>query len=165
MAKRKPVFTLRFTPKDPGAAFEKIIPKFLPKWEDEMKDFANTAKGRVKDRIPVGARRRHGRQKSTKATIGVKSSFNKKTMNGSINITGSEVVKFLDKGTKRSPGKYLPFAHRRLRQGQPNIGFHPGIRALNIIQEAKNDIENDAKDTIKQLQRHFKFSIREAFRT
>lgn len=165
MVKKQSLISIRFSPTDPGRAFERIIPEFQKQWKREMNDFSKVALKRVREVIPTGQRRRTRRQKATRDTVKVITSLNDNKLNGTIRIEGSQVIRFLDKGTRRSPGRYIPGLHRRLRQGRPNIGYHPGIRGLNIIQEAKNDIENDAKDTIRNLQNRFKFSIRTAFRT
>ncbi len=155
----KPFITVKIVPKDAGRRLERILPEFQKRMVKEMRDFAKTSKKAVVDKIPTGRRRDHRRSLSTKRSIIVKSTFKKSNLRGTIRITGNEVLRFLDKGTRRSPGRYLPFLNRRVK-----TGFHPGIRGLNIIQEARNVIENDAKDRIRKLKREFGFSIRTAFR-
>ncbi len=155
----KPFIKVKLVPKDAGRRLERILPEFQRRMAKEMKDFAKTSKQAVVDKIPVGRRRDHRRSVSTKRSIVVKSSFKKSNLRGVIKITGNEVLRFLDKGTRRSPGRYLPFLNRRVK-----TGFHPGIRPLNIIQEARNVIENDADNRIRKLRREFGFSIRKVFR-
>ncbi len=155
----KPFIKVKIIPKDFEKRFDKIFPEFQRRMEKEIRDFAKTSKQALVDKIPTGRRRDHRRSLSTKKSIVVRSSFKKSNLRGTIRIFGNEVLRFLDKGTRRSPGRYLPFLNRRVK-----TGFHPGIRGLNIIQEARNVIENDANNRIKQLQREFGFSIRKAFR-
>ena len=80
-------------------------------------------------------------------------------MSGTVTVgSDSPVLKFLDKGTRPSPGRYLPLLERRV-----TTGIHPGIRALNIISQAKHDIDNLSKTVVKDLKRDFKKSIKDSF--
>lgn len=156
---KKPLIKIKIIPKDYKKKLDRIFPVFRKAWEKEMKSFAESSKKALVDQIPLGRRKDHRRARSTKQSIVVKTSLRRTKMEGTIKITGNQIVKFLDKGTRSSPGRYLPFLNRRVK-----TGFHPGIRALNIIQEARNVIENDTKTRIRNLKREFKFSIRTAFR-
>jgi hypothetical protein len=150
---------IKFTPKNPGKPFAKILPKFQTEWEREMKEFANRSKDILKKNIPVGTRRRNARSRSTRESVTVTTSLSKQNLRGSFRISGNKTLKYLDQGTKPSPGRYVPVLNRRIKSG-----MHPGVSPLNIIRKSRKDIENDAKTTINNLKKRFKFSIRSAFR-
>ena len=118
-----------------------------------MISFQAEAKEIVKRKIPI----RTGR---TRRSITARRELNVNTTSGRIIISSrSGVLKFLDKGTKPSPGRFIPILGRRIR-----TGTHPGIRGLNIIANAKKDIENLSKKSIKDMKRAFKKSVKESFK-
>ena len=148
----KPLIRVTFTPKNPGVNFKKILPKYRQKWKKRMFDFRNSAKKALQIRIPV----RTGR---TRSSIQARTKLNNQNMSGTITVgSDSPVLKFLDKGTRPSPGRYLPLLGRRV-----TTGIHLGIRALNIISQAKHDIDNLSKTVVKDLKRDFKKSIKDSF--
>lgn len=131
---------------------KRIIPKFVPKWVAIMLDFQRDSKEAFKSVIPV----RTGR---TRRSVTSKRKLNKTRLKGEIVISSrSPVIRFLDKGTKPSPGRYVPILGRRIK-----TGMHPGIRGTNIIDKARKDIDNIGKTSIKNINRQWKRAIKEAF--
>lgn len=157
MVKQKPLIKLRFIPSKPDKVLGRILPEFRRRLEQEIKKFEKSSKEAVIERIP-------SRTGATRRSVKSKLAMNKTNLGANIVITGNQVLRFLDRGTKRSPGRYIPVLGRRLITDRADKGFHPGIRGLNIINEAKNDIEMQAKDRITALKRAMKFSVRSSFR-
>lgn len=118
-----------------------------------MLSFQEDAEKLFKDRIPV-------RTGKTRRSITSRRKLNSTKFTGEIILSSrSPVVKFLDKGTKPSPGRYIPVLGRRIKTGS-----HPGIRGLNIIEGARQDIEFRARTTVKEMKEQFRKSVRESFR-
>jgi len=117
-----------------------------------MLDYQRDTKEAFKSVIPV-------RSGKTRRSVTSKREVNKTKLKGKITISSrSPVIRFLDKGTKPSPGRYVPVLGRRIK-----TGVHPGMRGINIIERASKDIENIGKTTIKNINKAWKRSIKEAF--
>jgi hypothetical protein len=63
--------------------------------------------------------------------------------------------KFVDQGTKRSSGRYVPVLGRRVKTGS-----HPGVRARNFVQASKPIIEEKSKMILEQFMKEWRSKLR-----
>jgi len=77
--------------------------------------------------------------------------FRKETKDGKTDLrsmitVGSRypVFHYLDQGTERSRGRFVPKISKRLvNPKNPAFGFHPGIRARNILRNTRKAVEQE----------------------
>lgn len=148
----KKLFSISFSPKD--------IVRRIGLWKEYPRKNINAVMSRIQDdaiqemraNVPIGTGKL---QRSIK-------SLSRTTATGNFDLRASFAVgsplaytKYLDAGTKASPGRYVPVLGRRI-----TTGMHPGIRALNFMQSTKNAMEprinNIMEDFMKKWQGNMK---------
>lgn len=68
-------------------------------------------------------------------------------------------ARFLNTGTRPSPGRYVPVLDRRIR-----TGTHPGIQGTKYIDRSGNEITNVAREKITKLFIEFRTTVKQKFR-
>ena len=154
MAKLKVNITMR--PKNPGRKFKNIPKDLQREFFRQIDIFERTALRIVKGNTPV----RTGR---------LRDSFRSKKKIRKIPLTGIVEVfsplpyaRFLDEGTRPSPGRYVPAIDRRLTISR--LGIHPGITATNFLKKSERQAITVANRISIKLQKAIDRSLTRNFR-
>ncbi len=150
---KQPLLRITFSPTD--LRLRRVFPRFGRATSKRIRRLKD-------DSLKAFTSKIHSRSGRTVRAIKTKVNLDKKTLTGSIVIDYSATaIKFLDKGTRASPGAYIPKFGRRYKKENPNKrGIHPGIRATNIVDRALADIEILIGKTARTLERDWEFSFR-----
>src|SRR3990172_7417472 len=73
----------------------------------------------------------------------------------SYNSKSREAIDYIDRGTKESPGRYIPVLGKRLTNfpDSADFGFHPGIAAQNITNSVQKKIEKETGIKLEKMLR------------
>ncbi len=134
MPRRSRFFVLKVNPRDFAARLTRTravydsrsretIDKVANFTVKVMKSFTPVRTGRLRDSIQVQKKR------TTKGATDLRHSIE----------VGSPLhyFTFIDRGTKSSPGRFVPFIGKKLTTIRPGFGFHPGVQAQHIIDKTQ----------------------------
>ncbi len=150
---KQPLLKITFTPTD--LRLRRVFPRFGRATSKRIRRLKD-------DSLKAFTSKVHSRSGRTVRAIKTKVNLNKKTLTGEIVIDYSATaIKFLDKGTRPSPGAYIPMFGRRYKKDNPNKrGIHPGIRATNIVDRALADIEILIDKTARNIEKDWEIAFR-----
>ena len=133
-------FVLKIDPKDFATRFQKVKNNYSDQSRTLMEKSADFAAKVFKESVPV----RTGRLRNSIRVMKKTSSRGFADLRYGIEIgTPLNYYRFIDQGTRASPGRYVPFLGKRLIAEQGGFGFHPGIKAQNITTSVQARVERD----------------------
>ena len=145
-------FVLKVTPSNFASRFTKVRNSYNSKSREAIDSIAEYAKLTWQLAVPVktGKLRNSIQVKSKKTTLGVTD------LRSEIIIASSvPYFDYIDRGTKESPGRYVPVLGKRLTNfpDSADFGFHPGIVARNITDGVQRKIEKETGIRLNKMLR------------
>ena len=154
MARLKITLTMR--PRNPGRNFKRV-PKDLQRgFIKQITKLQGDALRIVKRSAPIRTGRLRDSFKSNKK-------IRKSPLVGTIEVFSNlPYARFVDEGTKASPGRYVPEIDRRLTISR--IGIHPGIRATNFLKNSQEKVVTISSRIHLKLQKSIDRSVTRNFK-
>ena len=150
--------TLKMRPKNPGRKFKKV-----PK--DLQREFIKQIRKLERDALTIVRRNTPVRTGRLRDSFKSKRTIRKKALFGKIEVFSPlPYARFIDEGTRRSPGRYVPAIDRRLTTDRPGFGFHPGIRATNFLKKSEATVVIAADRISLKLQKSIDRSVTRHFK-
>jgi len=105
--------------------------------KDTMRNVVPMALGNLRNSIDIFKRETAGGETDIRSKV----------------IVGSDLyyASFVDKGTKPSPGRFVPVLGRRLVTKRPGFGMHPGIKPANFIDKTNDRVNEYVGRKIDEL--------------
>lgn len=145
---------VRITPPRPDLRFRKVIKDFQRELNTSYKNIEKKSLDIIKNETP----KRSGN--TSRAWTSKRSGSKLQVV-----ITLSNPLpqaRFLNTGTKASPGRYVPQLGRRLVTQRR--GFHPGIKGTNYVSRAENRIKDRITDELNNIKTKVEKSFGRNFR-
>ena len=148
----KKLFSTSFTPKD--------IIRRIGNWKDYPRKNINTVMSKI-EREAIQELRSNVPKGTGKLQRSIKS-LSRTTATGNFDLRSAFIIgsplsytKYLDAGTKPSPGRYVPVLGRRI-----TTGMHPGTRALNFMQSTKNHMEPRINNLMEDFMKKWRDNLK-----
>jgi hypothetical protein len=142
-------FRVELTPRDIKSHLTKFQTN-IPRRELDtfMRRIAKETEITMKKKVPV----RSGKLRNSIKTITRDTKSGQVDLRSKIQVgTRLPYARYIDQGTKSSPGRYVPFLGRRLVVNRPGFGLHPGVRGRNFLRDTKREMDGKSRDMINDF--------------